>query len=67
MEDLIKWEIDHDCSYNHYLLVGYYNRHIFVKTVLDKFWGIPLMYAKWCITRRYKILYPGHFKKRLVW
>jgi hypothetical protein len=53
----IKWDIDHDYSYNGYLLSGDYKGQRFVKPVLDKFWGIPLMYAKWCIERRYLILY----------
>jgi hypothetical protein len=48
------------------MLVGDYNGHRFVRTVLDKFWGIPLMYAKWCITRRYTILYPEQFKKETL-
>lgn len=53
----IKWDIDHDYSYNCYLLSGDYKGQRFVKPVLNKFWGIPLMYAKWCIERRYLILY----------
>lgn len=53
----IKWDIDHDYSYGSYLLSGYYNGHRFTKGVCDRFWGIPLMYAKWCIERRYLILY----------
>ena len=60
----IKWDIDHGGhDYSTYMLSGDYNGHRFVKTVLDNFWGLPLMYAKWCITRRYKILYPEQFKK----
>lgn len=62
MDGIIKWEIDHDYTYGSYLLAGDYNGHRFVKPVQDSFWGIPLMYAKWCITRRYKILYPKEFK-----
>jgi hypothetical protein len=53
----IKWDIDHDYSYSSYLLSGDYNKQRFVKPVLDRFWGIPLMYAKWCIERKYLILY----------
>jgi hypothetical protein len=53
----IKWNIDHDYTYSSYLLTGDYKEQRFVKPVLNKFWGIPLMYAKWCIERRYLILY----------
>jgi len=53
----IKWNIDHDYSCNSYLLTGDYKGQRFVKPVLDKFWGIPLRYAKWCIERRYLALY----------
>lgn len=65
MDGVIKWKVDHDfyCS-SVFLLIGDYNGHRFLRTVLDKFWGLPLMYAKWCITRRYKILYPNQFKKK---
>lgn len=63
MDGIIKWEVDHDYTYNSYLLAGDYNGHRFVKPVLKFFWGIPLMYAKWCITRNYAILYPEQFKK----
>lgn len=55
---MIVWEISHDYTYGAYLLSGDYKGHRFVKGVRDGFWGIPLLYAKWCITRRYKILYP---------
>jgi hypothetical protein len=67
MDGIIKWEISHDsyCS-SIFMLVGDYNGHRFVRTVLDKFWGIPLMYAKWCITRRFTILYPEQFKKETL-
>jgi hypothetical protein len=64
MSEIIKWDIDHDYSYGSYLLTGDYKGQRFVKPVLDKLWGIPLMYAKWCITRRYNILYPEKFKKK---
>ena len=63
MDGIIKWEIDHDYTDNSYLLTGDYNGHRFVKPVLDSLWGIPLWFAKWCITRRYIILYPKEFKK----
>ena len=53
----IKWNIDHDYTCSSYLLTGDYKDQRFVKPVLDKFWGIPLMYAKWCIERRYLALY----------
>jgi hypothetical protein len=53
----IKWDIDHDYSANSYLLSGDFNGHRFVQPVLDKFWGIPLRYKKWCIERRYLALY----------
>lgn len=62
----IKWDIDHiTYAYNSYLLSGDYNGHRFVKIVSDNFWGLPLMYAKWCITKRYKILYPEQFKNKI--
>jgi len=53
----IKWEVNHDYSYGRYLLSGDYNGTRFVKGVLDGFWGLPLKYAKWCIERRFKLLY----------
>jgi len=53
----IKWGIDHDYSYNKYLLTGDFNGHRFVQAVYDGYWGIPLRYKKWCIERRYIILY----------
>lgn len=65
MDGIIKWEIDHDYTPSSFLLVGDYNGQRFVKPVLNMFWGIPLMYAKWCITIRYKILYPEQFKKEV--
>jgi hypothetical protein len=62
----IKWDIDYGGHvYGKYMLSGDYNGHRFVKTVSDNFWGLPLMYAKWCITRRYKILYPEQFKNKI--
>ncbi len=64
MEVSIKWSIDHDCSCNHFYLKGDYQGHRFVKEVFDGLWGLPLMYAKWCITNRYKILYPEQFKSK---
>lgn len=56
MELLIKWDIDHDCSYNKFFLSGDYNGNRFTRIVSDKLWGIPLIYAKWCIGLRHKIL-----------
>jgi hypothetical protein len=53
----IKWKIDHDYSINFYLLIGNYNGQRFVRSVYQGLWGFPLMYAKWCIERRYLILY----------
>lgn len=53
----IKWDVDHDYSKNKYLLSGDFKGQRFVKSVLNKYWGIPLMYAKWCIEKRYLILY----------
>jgi len=53
----IKWNIDHDYSYGNYLLSGDYNGHRFTRGVYGGLWGFPLMYAKWCIERRYSILY----------
>jgi len=53
----IKWEIDHDYSKNSYLLSGDFNGHRFTLPVLDKFWGIPLRYKRWCIEMRYLSLY----------
>jgi hypothetical protein len=53
----IKWNVDHDYSANSYLLSGDFNGHRFTQPVLDKFWGIPLRYKKWCIERRYLALY----------
>ncbi len=62
----IKWDIDHSIYVsNSYTLSGDYNGHRFVKIVSDKFWGLHLMYAKWCITKRYKILYPEQFKNKI--
>lgn len=58
----IKWDIDHDCSYGYYILSGDYKGHRFTRIVNKGFWGFPLMYAKWCITRSYKMLYPKYFK-----
>ena len=56
MEDKIKWHIDHDYGRNSYLLVGDYKGNRYVEGVLDNFWGIPLMYKKWLITRKFRIL-----------
>lgn len=53
----IKWYVDHDYSANTYLLTGYFDGLRFTQPVLDKFWGIPLRYKKWCIERRYLALY----------
>lgn len=53
----IKWDIDHDYSYGSFLLSGDYNGHRFTRGVNGGWWGLPLMYAKWCITRQYLILY----------
>ena len=55
----IKWEIDHDYGRNSFLLSGDYTGHRFTRGVINGLWGIPLKYAKWCITRNYKILYPN--------
>lgn len=52
----IKWSIDHDYTENWYLLVGDYKGTRFVRSVLDKFWGLPLMYSKWLIKRKFRIL-----------
>lgn len=52
----IKWKIDHDCSYGFYYLKGDYINNRLVRKVFDGLWGIPLMYAKYCITRQFKIL-----------
>jgi hypothetical protein len=56
----IKWDIDHDCTKNRYLLSGDLNGHRFTLPVLNNFWGIPLMYKKWCIERRYLALYKNN-------
>jgi hypothetical protein len=53
----ISWHIDHDYSYNYYLLVGDFRGQRYVQSVYDGFWGIPLLYKKWCIERRFKILF----------
>jgi hypothetical protein len=53
----IVWEIDHEYTKNSYLLSGDLNGCRFVEPVLNKFWGLPLRYKKWCIERRYLALY----------
>lgn len=57
MKKHIKWEIDHDYSPYSFLLSGDYKGQRFVKGVRDCLWGLPLIYAKWCIERRFVILY----------
>jgi hypothetical protein len=52
----IKWTIDYDYGINSYLLIGDYNDIRYVRGVYEGLWGIPLIYAKWCITRNFKIL-----------
>ena len=65
-QDYIKWDIDHSSYvYNSFLLSGDYNGHRFTIGVVDALFNIPLMYAKWRITRKYKILYPERFKNKL--
>ncbi len=55
----IKWEIDFIYTENSsYRLDGSYKGTSFYKKVRDNLFGLPLKYAKWCITRRLKILYP---------
>jgi hypothetical protein len=53
----IVWHIDHDYSYGSYLLAGDFKGQRYVQPVYDGFWGIPLRYKKWCIERRFKILF----------
>ena len=53
----IKWTVDHDCGINSYFLIGDYKETRFLREVYKGFWGLPLMYAKWNITRHFKILY----------
>jgi hypothetical protein len=65
-QDYIKWDIDHSSYvYNSFLLSGDYNGHRFTIGVVDSLFNIPLMYAKWRITKKYKILYPERFKNKL--
>ncbi len=52
----IVWKIDHDYPYGYYLLSGDYKGNRFVRGVRDGFWGIPLMYTKWCMKRQFNIL-----------
>lgn len=52
----IKWSIDHDYGHNSYMLIGDYKGSRFVEGVLDSFWGLPLLYKKWLIMRKFKIL-----------
>lgn len=52
----IKWSIDHDYGANSYLLIGDYNNTRFCEGVYSKLWGLPLMYKKWLIKRKFKIL-----------
>ena len=60
----IKWGIDHDYKYGWFLLSGDYKDQRFTFPVYDGLFGLHLKYAKWCITRRYRILYPDEFKPR---
>lgn len=65
MKGEIKWEVDHNnCSANNFLLVGDYNGHRFAHVTSDGFFGLSLMFGKWSITRKFKILYPEEFKKK---
>jgi hypothetical protein len=53
----IKFTIDHDCGNNSYLLSGDYNKTRFTEIVDSRFFGLPLLYKKWLIKLRFKILY----------
>lgn len=53
----IIWQVDQDYTPTGYMLVGDFKRQRFVEGVYDGLWGIPLMYKKWLIKRKFKILF----------
>lgn len=54
--DKIKWSIDHDYGPNSFMLIGDYKGTRFVEGVRDVLWGLPMIYKKWVIKRKFKIL-----------
>ena len=54
----IKWSVDHDCEMDKAYLVGTYNGTTFVETInLNSRFSFGLIFAKWKITRRFKIIF----------
>lgn len=54
--DKIKWSIGRGYGPNSFMLIGDYNGVRFVEKVLDSLWGLPMLYKKWVIKRKFKIL-----------
>ena len=52
----IKWSIDHDYGPNSFMLIGDYKGIRFVEGVSCSLWGLPLLYKKWLIKMKFKIL-----------
>ena len=59
MENKIKWTVDHDCGFDdEAFLIGDYNGSRFIEIFNSKSWfSFGLIFAKWKITRRFKIIY----------
>lgn len=58
MKNKIIWSINHDCAMNEAFLIGSYNSIRFTDTFKTNSWfSFGLMFAKWKITRRFKILF----------
>ena len=58
MESKINWSVNHDCSMDEAFLIGDYNNARFVESFKTNSWfSFGLMFAKWKITRRFKIIY----------
>lgn len=53
----IKWSVDHECSDDSFLLIGDFNGQRFVEIVVYGWFGLHLLYKKWVIERRFRIIY----------
>ena len=53
----IEWSVDHNhFSKNKFMLIADYRGIRFIKSTHCGYWGLHIMYNKWIITRRFKIL-----------
>ena len=66
MEDKIKWTVDHSGGFvDDAWLIGDYNGTRFLELFNTNSWfSFGLMFAKWKITRRFKIIYKQEENER---